>query len=382
MARQDQSGVDAGHCRCLSALLDQARGGFWMTRFETGSSICFMSGTSGNGAASRAFGLSEKVWPQEFVGRDSQHASGPELLAKVDPDSPDVRHRMPLVSIIIPTYNRQRCLSRAIESILKQTVQDFEVIVVDDGSSDDTAAIVEEFTRRDFRIRSMCHRKNRGAQAARNTGARSANGNWLSFFDSDDWMLPTSIEARLTVARKQSVKVVHSDAFVLRPNQDRALFGVPPLNGSIYEALLRAPGPMFQAMIVSADAYHEMGGLDENVIAYQEWDTAIRLAKRHAFGFVPEPTFVYDCTGYDTISKSLMKNARGYEYILNKNFSEILLRLGPKAVSQHYEMIASHYFQSGARDLAMKSKWKSVFWWPNPRRIIRKFWSALGKYAL
>jgi glycosyltransferase involved in cell wall biosynthesis len=286
---------------------------------------------------------------------------------------------MPLVSIIIPAYNRQRSLPRAIESILNQTHRDLEIIVVDDGSTDNTAAIAEEFALRDFRIRLICHGKNRGAQAARNTGARSANGRWLNFFDSDDWMLPTSIEARLTVARNQGVKVVHSDALVLRPNQDRTLFGVRPLNGSIYEALLRAPGPMFPAMIVTADAFQEMGDLDERVMAYQEWDAAIRLAKHHAFGFVPEPTFVYDCTGYDTISKGLTNSATGYEYIVTKNFSEILLRLGPKTISQHYEIIASHYIQAGASDLAMKSKWKSFLWWPSPRRAIREFWTALDR---
>lgn len=284
---------------------------------------------------------------------------------------------MPLVSIIVPAYNRQQSLARAIESILNQTLQDFEIIVVDDGSTDNTRAIGQELVLRDSRIRLICHEKNRGAQAARNTGARSANGDWLNFFDSDDWMLPTSIETRLTVARNRGVKVVHSDAFVLRPNRDRALFGMPPLSGYIYEALLRAPGPMFQAMIVSADVLHEIGGLDENVIAYQEWDTAIRLARNHAFGFVPEPTFVYDCMGSDTMSRNLIKSAAGYEYIVTKNLAEILLRVGPKAISQHYELIARHYAQAGAPDLATKSKLKSFLWWPNPKRAVRKLRSAL-----
>jgi glycosyltransferase involved in cell wall biosynthesis len=292
---------------------------------------------------------------------------------------------MPLVSVIIPAYNRERTLRRAVESTLGQTVQDIEVIVVDDASNDNTAKVAQELVLSDTRVRliqNIQNTCNRGAQAARNIGARAANGEWLNFFDSDDWMLPTSIEARLSVARNQSVKVVHSDAFVLSPNQDRALFGVPPLNGSVYEALLRAPGPVFPAMLVTADTFHEMGELDEDVAAYQEWDTAIRLAKRHAFGFVSEPTFVYDCTGNDTISKNWMKSARGYEYIVNKNLSEILIRLGPKAVSQHYEMIASHYVQAGALDLAMKSKWKSFLWWPTPMRVIRKLWTALDQNAI
>jgi hypothetical protein len=107
----------------------------------------------------------------------------------------------------------------------------------------------------------------------------------------------------MTEARTQHVKVVHSDAFVLSQNQNRALLGVPPLRGSIYASLLRVPGPLFQGMIVGVDAFREMGELDEDLIAYQEWDTAIRFARRHAFRFVREPTFVYDCTSNEPSKK-------------------------------------------------------------------------------
>jgi hypothetical protein len=127
--------------------------------------------------------------------------------------------------------------------------------------------------------------------------------------------------------------------------------------------------------------FAKWGELDEDVIAYQEWDTAIRLARSHAFGFVSEATFVYDCTDNDTISKNLLKAAIGYEYIVNKHLSEMLLRVGPKAVSQHYGTIATHYAQAGASDLATKSKWKSFLWWPNPRRAIRKLTTALVNSA-
>jgi glycosyltransferase involved in cell wall biosynthesis len=284
---------------------------------------------------------------------------------------------MPVVSIIIPVYNREKTLKRAVESALTQTFQNIEVIVVDDRSEDGTVDSAQELVRLDARVSLIRHATNQGAQAARNSGARVAKGGWLTFFDSDDWMLPTSIETRLNVARDQRVKIVHSDALVLRPKQDLALFGVPPLSGFIYEALLRAPGPMFQGMIVSVDAFREVGALDEGVVAYQEWDTAIRLAKRYAFGFVSEPTFVYDCTGDDTISKNVLTGASGYEYIVNKHLPEILLHAGPKAVSQHYAMIGVYYAQAGASDLAVNSKWKSFWWWPSPRRVIR---SCLRKF--
>ena len=277
---------------------------------------------------------------------------------------------MALVSIVIPAYNRGRTLKRAVESVLRQTIGDIEVIVVDDASIDNTAAVAQELAQSDPRLRLIQSTSHRGAQRARNLGAREAKGDWLCFFDSDDWMLPTSLEMRLKLACDRDLKVVHSDAFVLRANQERVLFGVPPLSGFIYEELLRAPGPMLQGMMVRADAFHEIGELDEDVPAYQEWDTAIRLARRHAFGFVPEPTFVYDCTGKDTISKDLTRGAMGYEYVVNKHRSEILRRLGPRAISRHFEMIAMFYAEAAASGLAAKAKLKSLLWWPSPRRVM------------
>jgi glycosyltransferase involved in cell wall biosynthesis len=277
---------------------------------------------------------------------------------------------MALVSIVIPAYNREKTLKRAVESVLIQTIQDIELIVVDDVSIDNTVAVAKELTRSDPRVRLIQSTSHRGAQAARNLGARDAHGDWLCFLDSDDYMLPASVEVRLRLAHDRGLKVVHSDGFVLRSNQPQALFGVPPLSGFIYDELLLAPGPMFQGMIVRADAFHEMGELDEGVIAFQEWDTAIRLARRHAFGFLPEPTFVYDCTGDDTISKDLTSSARGYEYVVNKHRFEIIRRLGPRTISQHFNIIAGCYADAAAPDLAAKAKLKSFLWWPSPRRLL------------
>jgi glycosyltransferase involved in cell wall biosynthesis len=312
-----------------------------------------------------------------YVVKQLRLADDPEFIRSGVSPFRSLRNSMPLVSVIIPVHNRDRTLRRAIESALRQTIQDIEVIIVDDASADNTADVAQELVRSDTRVRLIQNTTNCGAQAARNVGARAAKGDWLNFFDSDDWMLPTSAEIRLNLARDRRVKIVHSDAFVLRPNQDPALFGLPPLSGSVYEEILRAPGPMFQSMIVAVDAFRQMGELDEDVVAYQEWDTAIRLARRHSFGFVPEATFIYDCTGNDTISKNLLQGAIGYEYIVNKHFSEMLLHVGPKAVSRHYATIAQYYTQAGASVLATKSKWKSFLWWPDPKRAVRTIKDAL-----
>ena len=94
-------------------------------------------------------------------------------------------------SVIIPAYNQGRYLSAAIRSVLEQTLQDFEIIVVDDGSSDDTPAVAQAFD--EPRVRYI-YQENRGLSAARNTGIRQAQGRYLSYLDSDDWFLPRKLE--------------------------------------------------------------------------------------------------------------------------------------------------------------------------------------------
>lgn len=286
---------------------------------------------------------------------------------------------LPLVSVIIPAYNRASSIERAIFSVLVQTVDDLEVVVVDDGSNDTTAQVVEETVKRDSRVRLVTHKFNQGAQAARNTGMRAARGQWVGFLDSDDTWMPNSLELRLAAARSRNVEVVHSPGFVLRfGGGERDKFEVAPLSGNVYRELLRAPSPLFPALLVSTRALRAIGGLDEAIVAYQEWETAIRLAKRFEFGFVPEPTFVYDCRGSDTISKNLHRGAKGYEQILKKHLRHIALLTGPHSVAKHYARLSSEYKMAGDERASLRCKYVSYVWWPSPRVPFRKLRAAIG----
>jgi len=98
-------------------------------------------------------------------------------------------NKNPKVSVIIPTYNRAHLIGRAIQSVLNQTYQDFELIVVDDGSTDNTNEVIKEFSQKDKRILYIKHDKNKGGSAARNTGIKAARGEYIAFQDSDDEMV-------------------------------------------------------------------------------------------------------------------------------------------------------------------------------------------------
>ena len=276
----------------------------------------------------------------------------------------------PLVSVVIPAFNRERVIDKAIRSVLAQTFQDFEIIVVDDGSRDETVKKALALAYSEPRVRMFRSETNHGAQAARNAGARAARGKWLSFLDSDDEWLPTSLEVRLRIASVENVEVVHSDCYILQKNMPQELFNVPALRGEVYSELLGSPGPMFQAMLISANAFAQIGGLDETIVAYQEWDTAIRLGKHFRFGYVTAPTFVFNCQGTDTISKDERRAAQGYKQVVRKHLLPIMLRLGPRAISKHYHLIARYFSLAGEYKQARIASLSAFFYWPSPRAIV------------
>lgn len=270
------------------------------------------------------------------------------------PSATDPGPRTALVSVVIPAFNRAATIAAALHSVQAQTHPDWEAIVVDDGSRDNTAEVVERHGQWDARIRLIRHSANRGAQAARNTGIRHARGSWIAFLDSDDRWIGDSLQVRLEAAGTRRLTVVHSDGFQRRDDGSIALYGLPALDGWIYRELLCRPGPVFQGLLVAREALERIGGLDERIIALQEWDTAIRLAEYNEFGFVRLPTFIWDRRGADTITKDRGRDARGYEHVVRKHAEAILNTAGPRALLRHYATMALRYLAAGEKAEAFR----------------------------
>jgi glycosyltransferase involved in cell wall biosynthesis len=249
---------------------------------------------------------------------------------------------MTLVSVVIPTCNRGERIPYAIQSVLDQTYSDLS--------------------------------ERKGAQAARNTGIKSAKGDWIAFLDSDDQFLPDSLDSRLRVVHANGLRVVHSGCYVVNSETlNVEAFGVPHLRGQIYKELLRKPGPMFQGLLVSKDALARIGYLDESILSYQEWDTVIRLARYYEFSFLPKPTFIYDCRHPGSISKNALRTARGYEQVFTKHYRSILWYLGPKTLAFHYERLARFYRAANEKAQAHRCLLMAILLWPfRPRAILRR----------
>lgn len=113
---------------------------------------------------------------------------------------------MPEISVIVPVYNTEKYLDRCIRSIINQTFSDFELILVDDGSKDNSGFICDEWEKKDSRIK-VIHQKNAGAGAARNAGLAIAKGNYINFVDSDDWINPEMYEILYKLLRETSATI-------------------------------------------------------------------------------------------------------------------------------------------------------------------------------
>ncbi|HEX7490074.1 MAG TPA: glycosyltransferase family 2 protein [Candidatus Limnocylindrales bacterium] len=281
------------------------------------------------------------------------------------------RPNAPAVSVIVPAHNRAETIAAAIESIRSQTFEDFEIVVVDDGSSDGTADIARALESKEPRLRVHAHPHNRGAQAARNTGIRAARGEWIAFLDSDDLYYRDSLELRLAAAKGTDLGVIHSACDAIGPDGP-VPFPIPPVEGDVRRALLTAPAPMFQGMIVRRELLHRIGLLSESVPAYQEWDTSIRLAAVTRFGFVAQPTFEYDLRTLGAISRDSRRAARGYEYVVSRHWREIVKYAGLPVLADHYRILAELRANAGdARGAFRCAVLSGLIWPPAPRKTLR-----------
>lgn len=117
---------------------------------------------------------------------------------------------MNLISVIVPVYNTEKYLDRCIQSILSQTYTDLELLLIDDGSTDSSGAICDKYAEQDSRVR-VFHKENGGASSARNLGLDNANGDWIAFVDSDDWIDSEMYEQMISLAIASSVEAVFCD---------------------------------------------------------------------------------------------------------------------------------------------------------------------------
>jgi glycosyltransferase involved in cell wall biosynthesis len=195
----------------------------------------------------------------------------------------------PRVSILIPAYNRANYLPETIDSVLKQSFRELDVIVVDDGSTDKTSQVVRAIA--DPRVQYI-YQENRGVSGALNTAWRAARGEYIAFLGSDDVMLPTQIETLLKIIERDTfLGLVYARAQAIDPQGNplpQILGSSPKFAGRELASLLYGDCVCGIACIVRRNVLERVGGYDETLIANEDWDIWIRMAEVTRFAFHDE----------------------------------------------------------------------------------------------
>ncbi len=191
------------------------------------------------------------------------------------------------ISVIIPTFNRADFLKKAIESVLSQTYQGFELIIVDDGSTDDTYEIVSEFKNNVVYIK----QENRGAAAARNTGIKRAKNKFLAFLDSDDCWDKEKLAIQMDEMEKNpSYLVSHTQETWYRKgvllNQKKKH---KKYHGYIFDKCLPLCAVGMSTVMIKKELFERVGEFDENFPCCEDYDFWLRVSARYPFLFIDKP---------------------------------------------------------------------------------------------
>lgn len=193
--------------------------------------------------------------------------------------------KQPKVSVIIPTYNRAKIIHKTIESALSQTFRNFEVIIVDDGSEDDTRSIVEQYNGVKY-----IYQPHRNVSCARNNGISHANGEYIAFLDSDDVWLPMKLEKQVRFLNTSEVAMVHTDRHLIcMPNNRRSqLLPTPQKLANDRHHLLSGTSNIAMTVMVKKEVLEEIGCFDEALTTTQDIDLWYRIAKSYEIALISD----------------------------------------------------------------------------------------------
>jgi glycosyltransferase involved in cell wall biosynthesis len=208
-----------------------------------------------------------------------------------------------LISVIIPTFNRFEFLLPAVDSVLSQTYRDYELIVIDDGSTDETGKGLKPYEKQ---LRYL-YQENRGVSAARNRGLQAARGDWIAFLDSDDWWLPKKLENQVRfISEHPQAAVCQTDETWIRngrrvnPQKKHQKFSGEIFAPSLIRCLVSP-----SAVIIKKVLFDEVGFFDESLPACEDYDLWLRISCRHPIYLLKEPLVVKRGGHPDQLSRTI-----------------------------------------------------------------------------
>ena len=243
----------------------------------------------------------------------------------------------PTVSVIIPTRNRTDWLKESIQSVLDQSFRDFEIIVVDDCSTDDTRIVVEEL--QDGRIRYIRHDTKMGGAAARNTGIKASRAEYIAFLDDDDIWPPRKLELQIMKFEElpDDFGIVYGGFEFFSRENGLILDTIrPQIRGLTRREMLKGCFFSIITALVRKRCFTKAGVFDENLTSCQDWEMWIRITRDFKVDFVPE-TLARVAVHGGQITADLKAKISGRRALLEKHSEEI--RREPRIHGEHLQRL-------------------------------------------
>lgn len=272
----------------------------------------------------------------------------------------------PKVSVVIPAYNSSAMVKEAIASVLAQTYDDFEIIVVDDGSTDDTESVVRSFGDRVLYLK----QENQGAGAARNSGIHASGGEYVAFLDSDDLWSPEKLSEQIPVLERDSeLGLVYSDWAVVSqdgPVEDSYLRKLPAASGYVFDQLVQCGFILTSGVLLRRACLNDVGGFDNSLSIAQDYDLWLRICYRWKVALVNRP-LVTKRSWDGSLSSNLPKTAAERIALFEKALGSF------KDMSRHSRRAVRHQLALNYWDVGYDYFEKLVF-----KEARRKFLRSLS----
>lgn len=299
-------------------------------------------------------------------------------------------NQRPLVSVIIPTYNRAHLVTEALRSVFGQTFKEYEVIVVDDGSTDGTGEILKSYA---DRIRYI-YQENEGIAGARNRGILLSRGKYIAFLDSDDRWLPEKLERQIAYLEAHpKVGLLCTHLFRYEIGREEAREKCPPKFPKDFEELLEGPnGVPTSTAVVRRDCFMAVGLFDPTLPPIEDWDMWLRIAQRFQMDCLKE-VLSENRKHPENTTKDLTKVYRGFWRFYAKvahqyeSFLKDSRAVKHKAISFQY-LLGTTYLKEGKMGKALfyiagslKSKWSIGAYFGKDRSLFTKAKYLLKPYG-